>query len=126
MIHHEGEIQTRKRSGVYNVDGKFIPLGKVLTKSPRWWEKCYQQIARQKEGLRLSERLRAIACVNPLLDSPEEWGESVSSFLANGNNLLCAVVAIESGRNKVVSGHEAWGFSYPTRCDRSGELLTSA
>lgn len=122
MIHHEVEIQTPKGTGVY-VDGNFLPLGRCLTKHPNWWEKCCQQVISQKDGLRLGERLRAIACVNPPMDSPEEWGESVSSFLAR-NNVVCAVVAKSIGRNWVVSGHERRGFSDPTRRDRFGSFLT--
>ena len=109
MIHHEGEIQSQKGSGLY-VARKFLPLGRCLTKSPSWWEKCCQQLISQKDGLRLAERLRAIACVNPPMDAPEEWGESVSSFLAR-NNVVCAVVANDSGRNTVVYGQERRGFS---------------
>jgi len=122
MIHHEGEIQTGKGTGVY-VDGNFLALEKCLTKHPSRWEKCCQQVISQKDGLRLAERLRAIACVNPPMDSPEEWGESVSSFLAR-NNVVCAVVAKSSGRNWVVYGQERRGFSYPTRRDRFGSFLT--
>lgn len=87
MIHPEGAIQTPKGSGAY-IDSKFLSLGKGLTKYPSRWEKCFQQVIGHKDGLRLPERLSAIACVNPPLNSPEEWGESVSSFLAKGNNLV--------------------------------------
>jgi hypothetical protein len=123
MIHPEGAIQTPKGSGVYS-DGKFFPLGKGLTKHPTWWEKCCQQVIGHKDGLRLPERLRAIACVNPPLNSPEEWGESVCSFLPKRNNLVFAVVTIKSGRNYVVSRHELRGFSHSMLRDRSGSFLT--
>ena len=122
MIHHEGEIQTPKGSGV-SVARKLLTLGRGLTKSPSRWVKCVQQVISQKDGLRIAERLKAIACVNPPLDSREEWGESVWSFLAR-NNVVCAVVANSSGRNWVVSGHDRRGFSYPTRSDRFGSFLT--
>ncbi len=125
MIHPEGAIQTPKGSGL-DIDGKFPPLGRCLTKQPSWWEKCCQQVIGHKDGLRLPERLRAIACVNPPLDSSEEWGESVSSFLPKGNNLVFALVTYERGRNPVVSRQERRGFSYPTRRDRCGSFFTRA
>jgi hypothetical protein len=93
MIHREGAIQTPKGSGRY-LDGELIPLGTVLKKrtSRLWWKKrCKRFTCRQRLGV--PEILRAIACIHPPLGL-EGWGESVSSFLANGNHRIVAPGAI--------------------------------
>lgn len=89
MIHPESVIQSRKGYGIY-IDGKFVTRGKVLTRGKSWWKSCCQQVIRGEDGLRLLEKLRAIACVKSLLNRLEDWEESVYSFLRNGNNRIDA------------------------------------
>lgn len=106
MIHREGEIQTWKGCGGYN-RGKFIPADIV-----GWYGRICQQVVGWKNPLRWSEILRAIAGLNPPLKDQEEWGESVYSFLANGNQRIDAAALDQSDRKKAAK------FGYASRRSR--------